>query len=229
MEEEKKKKGGVIKKIVIVVLALGLLGAIFDGEDKNKNLEESVLNLTNEINNKTTEIERLNNVIADLEGKLKNCETKIEEGQKSEETSEIEEEKDETVEMTTEEKEGMAEEIVKEMPVDTKIDIFIALLKKHYEGFAKVNLDKENKVVQIIPEEDFKKIIKILFTFEFNEPVMREGWDKMVNDFKNISKKIGNEIDPDYAFEILNPNNFDESILIIKNGMILYNFADDFD
>lgn len=84
MEEEKRKKGGVIKKIVIVVLALGLLGAIFDGEDKNKNLEESVLNLTNEINNKTDEIERLNNVIADLKEKLKNCEAKITEEQKRE-------------------------------------------------------------------------------------------------------------------------------------------------
>ena len=49
MQEEKKKKGGIIKKIVIVVLALGLLGAIFDGEDKNKNLEESVLNLTSKL------------------------------------------------------------------------------------------------------------------------------------------------------------------------------------
>lgn len=238
MQEEKKKKGGIIKKIVIVVLALGLLGAIFDGEDKNKNLEESVLNLTNEINNKTTEIERLNNVIADLQEKLKNYETKITEEQKqetkieknqeSEEVSEIEEEKDETVKMTTEEIEEMSEEIVKKMSPDTKMFLFIASLKKHYEGFAKVNLDKENKIVQIIPEEDFKKIIEILFTFEFSEPIMREGWDKMVNDFKNISKKIGDEIDPDYAFEILNPNNFDKSILIIKNGMILYNFADDF-
>lgn len=238
MQEEKKKKGGIIKKIVIVVLALGLLGAIFDGEDKNKNLEESVLNLTNEINNKTTEIERLNNVIADLQEKLKNYETKIteeqkqetkiEEDQESEEVSEIEEEKDETVKMTPEEIEEMSEEIVKKMSPDTKMSLFIASLKKHYEGFAKVNLDKENKIVQIIPEEDFKKIIEILFTFEFSEPIMREGWDKMVNDFKNISKKIGDEIDPDYALEILNPNNFDKSILIIKNGMILYNFADDF-
>lgn len=83
-EKEGKKKGGIIKKIVVVVLALALLGAIFDGEDKNKNLETSVLNLTNEINNKTTEIERLNNVIADLEGKLKNYKTKITEEQKQE-------------------------------------------------------------------------------------------------------------------------------------------------
>lgn len=126
MEEEKKKKGGVIKKIIIGVLVVALLGAIFDGEDKNKNLETSVLNLTNEINNKTAEIQRLNNVIADLEEKLKNCETKITEeqkqetkidkDQKSEEISEIEEEKDEIPE--TKEKEEEAKKLVMDIFMD---------------------------------------------------------------------------------------------------------------
>lgn len=224
MQEE--KKGGIIKKIIIVVLALALLGAIFDGEDKNKNLEESVLNLTNEINNKTTEIERLNNVIADLQEKLKNCETKIEEGQKSEETSEIEE-KDKTVKMTTEEIEEMAEKIEKKLPADTKMFSFIASLKKDYEGLAKVDLDKENKIIKIIPEEDLKKAIEILIATEDSESTIRKNWDKVVNGFKDLSKKIGDEIDPDYTFEISNPNNFDKSILIVQNGAVIYNFADD--
>lgn len=170
------------------MLALALLGAIFDGEDKNKNLEESVLNLTNEINNKTTEIERLNNVIADLQEKLKNCETKIEEGQKSEETSEIEE-KDKTVKMTTEEIEEMAEKIEKKLPADTKMFFFIASLKKDYEGLAKVDLDKENKIIKIIPEEDLKKAIEILIATEDSESTIRKNWDKVVNDFKDLSKK----------------------------------------
>lgn len=44
---------------------------------------------------------------------------------------------------------------------------------------------------------------------------------------KIYQKKIGDEIDPDYTFEISNPNNFDKSILIVQNGAVIYNFADD--
>lgn len=120
------------------------------------------------------------------------------------------------------------EEKQEEISADTKIDIFITLLTKNYEGLAKVNLDKENKVINIIPEEDLKTAINVLIATEGSEPTIRKSWDKMVKDFKDTSKKIGSEIDPDYAFSILNPNNLDNTLLLVKNGTIVYNVVDEY-
>ena len=211
-ETSEKKKGGIFKKIIIVVLALAVLGAIFGDKDKDKKPvaeEPQQKQVATEQKQEEPKGETKDTEKENLEKELEKTKKDLEEAKKELESKETQEEKRE------------------EPTDDTKIDIVIAILKDSYKGTADIDVDKENKIIKIVPKGDYKKAVTLFISTEGKEPELRKSWDKVATSIETLSESVA-EVDPDYTLAMTNPLNDENLILAAMNGVIFYNVVDDF-
>ena len=107
--------------------------------------------------------------------------------------------------------------------LDYMIDVTLDVMKESFEGMGEVSFNKEQKTFILdITDEAFKNDIEFLIIG--NDDAWEE-WSNMVDDFKDSSKAIYEATE--CSITILNPENKDNMILIVMNGVVIYNVTDD--
>lgn len=212
----------VLKGIGIFLVVMFIIGILNPPDESKKETEEPV-KIAETVETKETEKE---------ESKEVNDTEKEELAKELEETKkELEEAKKELENKETQEEIKDTEKEVKEdenKPVDdTNIDIAIAIIEDSFKGSAEVDVNKEDKIINLIPEGDFKTAVTIFISTGKNQPELHEAWDTVVTSMETLSENVA-KYDLDYILTITNPVNDENSILIAKNGVIIYNVVDEF-
>ena len=55
----------------------------------------------------------------------------------------------------------------------------------------------------------------------------RNDWDMMVQSFRELSGVVSQNVDEDLGIVIMNPDNEERVILIVRNGVVEYDFMED--
>ncbi len=113
-----------------------------------------------------------------------------------------------------------------EVVVDEKINIqtVLSILKENFKDTAEIKFDSDNRVYHIIPT-DPGFISDLMLAINRND-IAIEAWNDLVASTKTLSGNISNIL-PDCMVSITNPTNKDNSLLIVSDGFVLYNFIND--
>ena len=141
----------------------------------------------------------------------------VEETAEVEEVEEIEEEPEEIEEI-----EETAEEI--EFSREDKLSLAVMIMQSDFEEIANVEYDAEQDAIVIIPtEQGFSDELLYMMTGLMD----RASWDSMVENFQYLSETMTELVDADLKFAIANPENTDNMILVVQDGVVMYNVADE--
>ena len=144
----------------------------------------------------------------------------VEETAEVEEVEEIEEVEEEPEEI--EEIEETAEEI--EFSREDKLSLSLMIMQSDFEEIANVEYDAEQDAMVIIPtEQGFSDELLYMMTGLMD----RASWDSMVENFQYLSETMTEVVDADLKFAIANPENTDNMILVVQDGVVMYNVADE--
>ena len=155
---------------------------------------------------------------------------KVEEESVKEEKTEVVEEKEETiVEEVEEEIEEIDEEVeeVEEVKYSREDRVFIAhvMMTDAFSSMAEVEYDSSADMLTIFPtDEGFT--MEIFYMILGHEESIRD-WDVLVESLTELSSSVSGIVDEDIQIAILNPEDSEKVLLLVQDGFVLYNFADD--
>ena len=95
-------------------------------------------------------------------------------------------------------------------------------LKLGLDGRAYVSLNQEKKVYEIIPTHP--NFLVLIGAVTMGDPQAIEVWESLVEAFLATSLSMKDNL-PDYYIAVFNPYNTKNWLLLILNGVILYDFA----
>ena len=151
---------------------------------------------------------------------------KVEEESVKEEKIEVVEEKEETVVEEVEEIEEIDEE-VEEIEYSREDRVFIAhvMMADAFSSMAEVEYDSSADMLTIFPtDEGFT--MEIFYMMLGHEESIRD-WDILVESLTELSISVSGIVDEDIQIAILNPEDSERVLLLVQDGFVLYNFADD--
>ena len=154
---------------------------------------------------------------------------KVEEESVKEEKIEVVEEKEETVVEEVEEIEEIDEEVeeVEEVKYSREDRVFIAhvMMTDAFSSMAEVEYDSSADMLTISPtDEGFT--MEIFYMMLGHEESIRD-WDILVESLTELSISVSEMVDEDIQIAILNPEDSEKVLLLVQDGFVLYNFADD--
>ena len=154
---------------------------------------------------------------------------KVEEESVKEEKVEIVEEKEENVvEETEEEIEEIEEEAeVEEVEYSREDRVFIAhvMMADAFSSMAEVEYDSSADMLTIFPtDEGFT--MEIFYMMLGHEESIRD-WDVLVESLTELSSSVSEMVDEDISIAILNPEDSEKVLLLVQDGFVLYNFANE--
>lgn len=98
----------------------------------------------------------------------------------------------------------------------------LKILKESFKGVAEIKVKNNNKVIEIIP---YDKTFMIEAQMAYSGDLEKlETWNKLVDTLKQTSKNFN---DKDLILSLVNNLNTENYILMINNGIVLYNFVED--
>ncbi len=116
---------------------------------------------------------------------------------------------------------------IAEPPVDDAAALAAAalsLLEANFEGTARVEYDAEESSFRITPTDpDF--VAAAMVVMEGGDQALKD-WAFLVESMKGLSESIADLI-PGQYLQVVNPANEDLSLLILLDGYVYYNFADE--
>lgn len=151
----------------------------------------------------------------------------VEEESVKEEKVEVVEEKEDTVVEETEEETEEIEEEVEEVEYSREDRVFIAhaIMTDAFSDIAEVEYDSSQDMLTIFPtDEGFT--MEIFYMMLGHEKNIRE-WDVLVESLVELSISTSGIVDEDIQIAILNPEDSERVLLLVQDGFVLYNFADD--
>jgi len=99
------------------------------------------------------------------------------------------------------------------------------LLRENFDSIANVGLDRYNKTFKITStDENVILFVQMFFGIDNPSPELSEAWDKLVKSNVEFSKIITEKL-PGYKTSFVNPVNTDKTLLIILDGVVIYNAA----
>ena len=154
---------------------------------------------------------------------------KVEEESVKEEKIEVVEEKEETVVEEVEEIEEIDEEVeeVEEVKYSREDRVFIAhvMMADAFSNMAEIEYDLSADMLTIFPtDEGFT--MEIFYMMLGHEENIRD-WDILVESLTELSISVSGIVDEDIQIAILNPEDSERVLLLVQDGFVLYNFADD--
>ena len=152
---------------------------------------------------------------------------KVEEESVKEEKIEVVEEKEETVVEETEEEIEEIEEEAEVVEYSREDRVFIAhvMMSDAFSSMAEVEYDASADMLTIFPtDEGFT--MEIFYMMLGHEESI-EDWDVLVESLTELSNSVSGMVDEDIQIAILNPEDSDRVLLLVQDGFVLYNFADD--
>ena len=147
----------------------------------------------------------------------------VEEESVKEESIEIVEEKEDT---GVKEVEQVSEE-VEEVEYSREDRVFIAhvMMSDAFSSMAEVEYDSSADMLTIFPtDEGFT--MEIFYMMLGHEENIRD-WDVLVESLTELSISVSEMVDEDIQIAILNPEDSERVLLLVQDGFVLYNFADD--
>lgn len=154
-------------------------------------------------------------------------------GCSTDEVAEVEETKvEDTVEEVAEVEEVVeeVEEVEEEVDLDDVIDresrivLAVATLDGNFDAIGKIDYDEGNDAIRLIPTDpDFSKEILYMMTGITGT----EEWDGMVESLQGLSESLTGLVDEDIYLSLVNPENEDNTILLLQDGNIIYNLSDE--
>ena len=150
----------------------------------------------------------------------------------SDSNNKVEEEsvKEEKVEVVEEKEDTVVEEIeeeVEEVEYSREDRVFIAhvMMADAFSSMAEVEYDSSADMLTIFPtDEGFT--MEIFYMMLGHEENIRD-WDILVESLTELSSSISGIVDEDIQIAILNPEDSERVLLLVQDGFVLYNFADD--
>jgi len=152
-------------------------------------------------------------------------------GCSADEVTEVEETKvEEVVEVEEEPKVEEVIEEVEEVELDDVIDresrilMAVSTMSDNYEGMGEIDYDEGDDAIRIIPTDP--AFIKELL-YMMTGVTGTEDWDGMVESLQGLSESLSGLVDEDIYLSLVNPENEDNTILLMQDGNIIYNLSDD--
>lgn len=115
-------------------------------------------------------------------------------------------------------------------PQEIDIDIefleesVLIILEENFEGFAEVEFVKEEETFYLTPTDP--AIISELMDAIDGQAYAVEGWEGLVESQIGLSESI-KELLPGYWISLRNPANPELSLLVVSDGIVLYDFLKD--
>ena len=153
--------------------------------------------------------------------------SKVEEESVKEEKIEVVEEKEETVVEEVEEEIEEIDEEVEEVEYSREDRVFIAhaMMADAFSSIAEVEYDSSADMLTIFPtDEGFT--MEIFYMMLGHEESIRD-WNVLVESLTELSVSVSGVVDEDIQIAILNPEDSERVLLLVQDGFVLYNFADD--
>ena len=150
---------------------------------------------------------------------------KVEEESVKEEKIEVVEEGS-GVEEVEKEVEQVNEE-VEEIEYSREDRVFIAhvMMADAFSSMSEVEYDSSADMLTIFPtDEGFT--MEIFYMMLGHEENIRD-WDILVESLTELSVSVSGIVDEDIQIAILNPEDSERVLLLVQDGFVLYNFADD--
>ena len=131
---------------------------------------------------------------------------------------------DEAVEEVEEEPE--VEESVEDS-VDSRMERIIfaeAVLAESFQGVGTVSYDYELDIIQITPTDPafVDDVYHIMIGV-----TDKSAWNSLVGNVAELSIVISDIVDSDIQVAILNPESTDRILLLVQDGFVIYDFADE--
>jgi hypothetical protein len=123
--------------------------------------------------------------------------------------------------------------VVEEEPVveeETKVDIeslekdSLAMIKESFGEVGDIGFIKEEKAFTITPT-DPNFIVGVMSALEGDKESL-DAWNGMVEGFVSLSDSLSKSLSG-YSISIVNPDNTDNFILMIKDGIVVYDAVND--
>ena len=100
--------------------------------------------------------------------------------------------------------------------------ILLTQLQKSFEGVADVSFQAV-KMFTITPtDSDFKTAILAMLS----GTVTKDDWNDMTENIRTMSQAMQEKYGSGYVISVLNPENTENTLLMVKDGNVTYNFAD---
>ena len=135
--------------------------------------------------------------------------------------SESDEETVETVETT--EVVANTEEVDTEYSQEDAEDVMETYLQIKLEGFD-IELNRDSKVFYIVPKD--RSAMNPLVDVQ-TDPEVAELWEEIAYNFENVSEGILKSLGEGYVINFQNPYDESKTLLLVKDGQIVYNFTED--
>lgn len=152
---------------------------------------------------------------------------KVEEESVKEEKIEVVEEKEDTGVKEVEEEIEEIDEEVEEVEYSREDRVFIAhvMMEDAFSSMAEVEYDSSADMLTIFPtDEGFT--MEIFYMMLGHEESI-EDWNVLVESLTELSSSVSGMVDEDIQIAILNPEDSERVLLLVQDGFVLYNFADD--
>lgn len=107
---------------------------------------------------------------------------------------------------------------------DYKLNLILSMFEESLEGIFDVELDVESKTFNIIPiDTDFSTELTAVINGDL---IAIESWEGLVDEMKGLSQVIS-DILPGCTINIVNPLNKENTLLMVMDGVVIYDFSEE--
>lgn len=99
----------------------------------------------------------------------------------------------------------------------------LSLLIENFGGLGTVTIDREAETYNIIPTDPAFSDSLIYLAAGYDETI--DAWKTMVDSFTSMSSSVYSTTG--YSIVLLNPENTENTLLWVYNGVVMYDFTDD--
>lgn len=103
------------------------------------------------------------------------------------------------------------------------VQMTMNILEENFEGTADIELDKEAKIFYITATDP--AFVQEMLAMIEGDPEAIKGWEFLVDSAKDLSKSMSDNL-PGYSIQYLNPANTVNMLLMVQDGVVLYNFLE---
>lgn len=104
----------------------------------------------------------------------------------------------------------------------------LEILNEAFNGFALWTIDRKTKTFNMnIVGEDYKKAIAFIIEYGRATADISRDWDNFIDTYIGSSETIKDMCGKGYTLSVLNPYNPDKSILMVRDGAVIYDVTRD--
>ena len=146
------------------------------------------------------------------------------------ESEEIEEVVEEVVEEEVEEEEIIEEdepeeEVETELSREDRVSVAYVMMADAFSSTAEVDYDASIDALTLLPTDE-QFTLEIVYMMMGREENIK-SWNALVESLAELSISVSGIVDEDIKIAILNPEDSERVLLVVQNGFVLYNFAND--